>query len=310
MGWSERHDGAGASTELVGQMFTGDCVRMFIVTTDVPPDVICFDPTAILGDNDGATPLPGYGSQHPRNNGLFLFRYSAVGDPPNLHVTAYYRNAVIGPVDPQFFGQSGDWFEEVDSLPIAKQIPTVVTMGGEPPVGPPTPPTIIRPWQFEEFGVQFTSRQHTMSVNVGGNIGSAIAAMDDQNNRIHRINTRAYRFKAGGYNEIMPEVWVVNYHWFFDSGTLYDDSLAVFNAPGSKIAIPPFVVGNAPPDDVNHPGAVTSLGKPGARYLRLPYHKRLIVPNPDENPESRPQFPHYLPYVYEPDGWLQLVGLA
>ena len=311
MGWYENNEGAGAAIELVGQSFNGSTDRLFIVTNDVPADVVVSNPEAILGGADGATPLPGYGSTHPRNVGFVLFRYSAVASPPNVFVTASYRNPVIGPISPEFFGQSGDWYEAADSLPSAKQKVTVVSMGGEPPVGPPEPPVTIRPWVFESFDIQYTSRQHTMSVNIGGNIGSAITAMDAQNNRIHRINDRCYRFKAGAYNEISPDTWVVDYHWFYDSGTVYDDSLAPFYAPDSKVLFPFFIEGGAvAPDPEVHKGAVPALGRNGVRYLRLPYHKRLVVANADENPESKPTFPHFLPYVYEPNGWQSLVGLA
>lgn len=304
MGWSERHDGADANGELTGQVIASDTVRKFIITTDLYPDVVSANPTSVLGGDDGATPLPGYGSSHPRLVGARLTRYAVSGAPPNLLATAYYKfSGTIQPDDPEFFGQSGDWMEFEYDLPIAKRRTRIVSMGGELPVQ-----QTIKPFEFESVTIKQTLREHTMSVNIGGLIGDAIAAMDDQNNKIHRINGRPYRFQAGGYNEIRTGVWLVNYKWLYDSGTLYDDSLEDLYQPASDICFPFFIIGGAPPSP-EHPGAVSSLGRTGIKYLRLPHHKRLIAPNPDGNPESYPLFPHALPFVYEPNGWQSLVGL-
>ena len=305
MGWTERHDGASASGQTAGQIITADSVRMFVVTTDLYPDVVSSQPTAVLGGDDGATPLPGYGSAHPRTPGAFLFRYSVTGAPPNLFATAYYKfSGIVEPQDPEFFGQSGDWMEYEYDLPIARRVRRIVSLGGNLPQA-----REVMPFEFDSVKIKQTLRQHTMSVNIGGQIGDAITAMDDQNNKIHLLNGRPYRFQAGGYNEIRTATWVVNYQWIYDSGTLYDDSLEDLYYPASDICFPFFIIGGQPPSP-EHPGARSELGQNGVKYLRLPHHKRVIVPNPDGNPESYPLFPHALPFVYEPNGWQNLVGIG
>lgn len=309
MGWAEHHDGAGATGEYTRSgPQRASTQRLFIVTTDVPPDVVVADPTAILGDTDGATPLPDYGSAHPRLTNLVLRTYSTSGEPPNMRVVAQYGLNdidILNPEDPEFFTQSGDWFDEFDSIPNARKKNTLTNSNGQGPL------QTIQLWDFETppMEVLYTSRQHTMTVNVGGLIGNAIAAMDNQNNHLHLILGRYYRFKAGGYNEISHNVWTVNYQWFFDSGTEYDDSLAVFYGPTSPIAIPPFVTGGQGPS-LDHPGAVAALGRTGAKYLRLPYHKRLIAPARSGVAADYPLFPHHLPYFRDPTGWQELVGLT
>jgi hypothetical protein len=304
MGWTERHDGAPALGELAAQgIIRARIERRFIVTTDLEPSQVISGPQLILGGSDGLTGLPPYGSPHPNFGGAVVQAYAAVGNPPNIEVTAYYGYGDIDPVSPEFYSQSGDWFEETDSLPIARHETSIVTSGGELPTQQQ-----IRSWQFDSMDTLYTSRQHTISVNVGGMIGDAINAMDEQNNRIHKIGGRWYRFKAAGYNEVRLGVWVCNYQWFYDGGTLYDESLADFYQPSSDLAIPFFVIGGAAPSP-EHPGAVTMLGRSGVKYLRLPYHKRLIVPNPDGNPDSYPKFPHFLPYVVDENGWQNLIGL-
>lgn len=306
MGWVEQHDGAQASADMVGQGIIRSVIdRRFIVTTDgLNPAQVVGSPQFIFGGDDGATGLPPYGSVHPNFPGAVLMNYTAVGDPPNMRVTAYYRYGDIDPVSPEFYGQSGDWFEESDKLPVSEIETSIVTYstGGQPTEQQ------IKAWRFSDFDVLYTSRQHTISVNVGGLIGDAIAAMDLQNNRIHKIGGRFYRFKAGGYNEVRLGVWVVNYQWFYESGVLYDESLDVYYQPTSPMRIPPFVEGGAEPSP-DHPGAVTSLGETGTKYLRLPFHKRLIVPNPSGNPADPPLFPHFLPYRVDETGYQELIGL-
>jgi len=320
MGWIERHDGVTAQGDLGGNpsqaILIGSVERAFIVTTDVTPDVIISNPSSILGGADGVTPLPAYGTPHPRVVGAVLRSYVAQGAPPNVNVRAMYTAGNIDPLGEEFFGQSGDFFEESDTLPAARKDTYVVNNGGEVPPGggPPTPPVRFPYWNIAdapEIKVIYTSRQHTMSVNVGGLIGDTITAMDNQNNRLHRINGRYYRFKAGGYTEIRSGIWLVNYQFFYDSGTLYDPSLSAFDQPFSRLAIPqPITGGPGPGDPVLHPGANPLLGRTGVQYMRLPYHKRLIVAADPDNPAARPQFPHFLPYFVDPNGWQELVGLT
>lgn len=307
MGWMERHDGVPAQGEIIGvpAVLRARAERRFIIDNDnITAAQVISGPQFIMGGVDGATPLPGYGSVHPQISGAVLRNYSATGDPPNVHATAYYSYGDIDPISPEFYGQSGDWFEEADKLPLAQIETTISTysVGGAPVEQQ------VKTWKFDSFDSIYTSRQHTISVNIGGLIGDAIAAMDRQNNRIHQIGSRYYRFKAGGYKEIRLGVWVVNYHWFYESGTLYDSSLDAYYTPTSPMRIPPPIVGAAAADPA-HPGAVTILGDAGEQYLRLPFHKRLIVPNPSGNPSDPPLFPHFLPYRVDANGHQELIGL-
>lgn len=317
MGWTERNDGTQAAAELSGAAgfatirFSGE--RHFIITSDMPADAVVSYPESILGGPDGATPLPSIGSAHPRFPGAVLRYYTAVCDPPNVHLRAHYTYGDIDPVNPEFFGQSGDFFDESDEIPYAEKRSAIVSMGDIPPGGGPPQVVSIDVWRWGDSEVPprrviYNSRQHTMSVNVGGLIGDAIAAMDEQNNAIHKINGRYYRFKAGTYSEVREDVWVVNYHWFYDSGTFYDSSLDAFLATDSRTAIPNPITGGAGPS-AEHPGARPEFGRTGVQYIRLPYHKRLIAPNPSGDPSDRPLFPHFMPYRVDEDGWQNLVGL-
>lgn len=303
MGWTEHHDGATTSGDLVGLSVNQSVDRLFIVEGDLYPDVVISAPGSVLGGPDGATPLPLYGSSHPRIPGINLFRYTVTGQPPLLRVVAQYRTPQVSPVDPEFFSQSGDWNTVQDELPMARRVRKLVTVGGDVQTQQE-----IWPFEFGNIVLESSIRQHRMSVNIGGLIGDAVNAMDNQNGHIHVLNGSPYLFKAGGFNEIRPSTWVVNYIWEKDSGTPYDQSMEDLYQPNSDIVLPFFVVGGAPPSP-EHPGAVTSLGRNGVKYLRLPFHRRLIAPNPSGDPEAYPLFPHVLPYVFDPNGWQELVGL-
>jgi hypothetical protein len=131
-----------------------------------------------------------------------------------------------------------------------------------------------------------------------------------QNNKIHKIGDRAYRFKAGRLHQTERTAWETVYTWIEDAGTLAPlGILGSFTYPANG---GPVTVG--PPADERQiyvPPRLTNqllqqiTGLADTRqYVRSPFHQIGF----ELTTGMVPQFWQHCPYEVEANGWQQLPG--
>lgn len=283
MSWLRDGDGSAADGNGLG---VTSITERYVVVGQVEPAAVVSDPTAYIGGMAGSTaPLPDYGSVHPVYPGLRLRTWSAQSSNANVFAVATYNNATAI-FEPEWFSRSGGYQTETFTFPYARRIRhTIPTAGGTTPVDQDL-------WKIETVSVRQTVRRNEINVNVGGAIGDAVEAMDLQNNKIHIINGRAYRFEAGSFYETRPNTWIVNYAWIYESGIYWNDTL---QSDG----------------DLQFPDAVDGLDTSpigGTVFVAPPFYAVDAIPQP-AGPEFPPTFRRRLEYPIEEDGYLTLVGL-
>jgi hypothetical protein len=137
-----------------------------------------------------------------------------------------------------------------------------------------------------------------------------------QNNKIHKIGDRAYRFKAGRCHQTERTAWETTYTWIEDPGTPPPlGLLGAFSYPGNgggNQYAGPVPVGN-PIDERNIyvppklgnllAQQIAGLNDP-RQYVRSPFHQIGFELTKD----MVPQFWQHCPYEVEANGWQSLPG--
>lgn len=283
-------DGDGRSAEGNGLGVTAITER-YVVVGQVDPAALAADPTAYIGGMAGElAPLPDYGTPHPNFPGIRLRTWSVSNGNGNTFATASYSlgSAVF---EPEFFSRSGGYQTENWTFPYARRVRYTVPSQSGASVGFEQVNQDL--WKLETVSVRQTVRRNEIVVNIGGLIGDAVKAMDNQNNRIHIINGVAYRFEAGAFYESRPNVWVVHYAWIYESGIFWNNTLQ----SDLDVVFPPSITGLQTAPTVVSP-----------TFIAPPFYSIDAIPNPD-SPENPPTFRPRLEYTLDASGYQQLVGL-
>lgn len=147
-------------------------------------------------------------------------------------------------------------------------------------------------WDIETLTV--TEQRQIFTLRVGSafltkdDAYNAVAACASQQNKIHTIKGRQYRYTTSYANQIGSEKeWEIVHEWEYDAGTPTPPSPRI--ADPSKISMPPFVSGSP-------------------SLIRLPFERLLAysAANPKTTP---PVFYGVWPFVFEPNGWQSLPGV-
>ncbi len=290
MGWVETELQPDASCEVGGN---GQASRLFIVFgVEYSPVTVAAEPTTIIGGISGSEPLPALNSPHPIKAAWKLDRYDVRKDGITLEARALYsldgRFRFPSPPDPQTAGEVR-YGSAVESY---KQIMPYATrhlvVQGSPPdlVGPPLTQYT---WKLREANILESRRRRLWSVVLTtAQVEPCEVAMDAQNNKLHVLNGRRYRFEAGPITSSgnRDKPYKCEYSWCTDSGTFAPG----YQSPDYKFPLGTF--GSFPDGNV---------------YQRPPFHDFVVRESDDAS--IAPEFNLYVPYDDEPSGWTTLVGL-
>lgn len=288
MSWIKDGDGSTAEGNGIGVTSITETYWLF---GPVDPEAVAASPTDFIGGMAGQTgPLPAYGSPHPNYTALRLRNWSVRRINNNAVAVATYSigSAIF---ERDWYSWNGGFQTEELAFPYARRYR--YTIPGYSTDNISYLPVDRDAWAVETVNVRFTVRRNEIPVNIGGEIGPAVKAMEEQNNAIHIINGTAYRFEAGAYYETRPGVWIVNYAWIYESGIRWNSTLE----SDADVVFPPRVG-----------GLLTAPNAAPNSFLIPPFYEVDAIPNPD-TPEDPPTFRLRLPYAYVPNGHLSLIGL-
>jgi hypothetical protein len=246
-------------------------------------------------------PLLAYNTSHPDHNAAILDSYDVSRDGTELLVTANFSSdrsyTFREQVDPYatspFRGWAGSVTTETVKIPFSRRAQVEVTSG--------TTTDTVDYWELQEIDVLTAMRVHRRDVVVT-DIEAAIAAMEAQHNKLHRIpnqtNGRWYRFESGGYEQGEGGVatkWIVHYSWIYDPG----HTSVAFNLGNDDIDLPPTTF-----------SALVPAMYPGVEWLRPPFHQVIPIPFGVGQPFY---YDLLLPYDVggtNGNGWTTLPGLT
>lgn len=119
-------------------------------------------------------------------------------------------------------------------------------------------------------------------------------AIGDQNDKLHKIGNRWYRFTIGDVREVSRNVWDAVYTWEFDPGTP-----DLFPPPTSALVYP------------WHIASQINGFTPDRLWARPPYHSLRAIPQFDNDIPIAPIMEAIPEYDYfTPNGWQLLPGVT
>lgn len=253
------------------------------------------DPASIL--NEQGFGLPGVGTTW---EGMRLDRYDVrplgkVFDVTGLH-SSDRRFAGSPPVDPaheEFRSRSGSYRTELIEIPWAQYQETKLAVPG--PAGQPPTLVDVNGFAFASQMVKHTFQEIIYRVTLAGEDAvQAFQAIEDQHDKLHKINGRWYLFQGGDYNEVAPGKWEFQYQWMRDPGT---PQVAPLDSS--------HVVNVYPPKN-----KVWPVGS-GIEWARPPFYELVISPAESGDPTDPPVFEALLHHDdTDPLGWSTLPGFS
>lgn len=224
-----------------------------------------------LPENDA---LPDYGDELNGFSGCTLEQYIVEGNGLVVDVQAKYASGgiTIFPAPELNGAWQGSFQTEVFQLPFAIIKRSFVPGNPSPdaPPGSPIPRVQVNDWSFEEQPVFQTIVRHSRKAIIPVNLANAIETIAEQNNKLHRIGSRWYRFEAGDYRRYDNARYEFTYSFIYDSG--------MRNTYTARAAPPPTDPGGGPspvapqyampPNTASHPVPTVY---PGRVWTRPPF---------------------------------------
>lgn len=314
--------------EIISDGFgTSEATRFYTVWNASPSAVVSSPANVLRGENsDGLPtnePLPDYRSQFPGVAGLELIAYQVQGNGIVLDVQARYATGGITIFPPPDLSTAwtGSFQTEEFTIPFAllkaSKVPGIPSPNAPP--GTPIPQVEVLDWAFDEQPIYQTVVRHSRKARVVVDLAAAIDIIAEQNNKLHKIGNRWYRFEAGDYQPYDATRYEFTYSFVFDSGTQ-----AITTSEGGPPATDPgggpSLVRSymMPPSDKPHPVAQVY---PNFLFTRPPFCNVFVFrgrgsPSGPQQGSAEPVFVAFCNYDIsygiggEPGlGWLRLPGI-
>lgn len=247
--------------------------------------------------------IPVHGEVHPDNNQLFARDIIASGMGQHSLVTVKYVEAPfinysIPPVnqyEESFVGVDTTFEDRQVDIPLFQQTKVVLSTSAG------VDEKLIWQRRKDVLPLQYTTPilrmdvSFTASTQGSFNIAVAIASViNAQNDKIHTINGRDYRFKCEGVNQRGEGEYKATYRWYEDLGVpnkLPAGGGQVFGSPYIRL------VGN-------------TLYPVYSEELILPPFSAVRIDANADSPELEPIVSFFELYEREPQGYLTLPGIA
>lgn len=295
MSWVEAKDQSSARGSATVRTYS----RRFIIDAQVSEGAILKTPSDILGGDSGSEPLPNYADPFPSDGAARLDNISLSNTGSHWLASFDYSTDGRGELppirDPEnevgVIDFSGSFQTESVDIPYAALVSVAFP-------GDVNASIVDRVWDILSLGVTVTRERLNYRVVIKNDIAGAIAAMADQNNKLHNLSGRWMRFEAGDYRRVkktdVATFWELDYSWIGERGIRYANFPSEVDGVNILYPFGPY------------PGPLTGL--PGDWVL--PPHHYLIPLRAEGGATEPPEFQWILPYEPDANGWQSLKGLS
>lgn len=297
---------------------TAEVTRFFRAWNVTPTQVVSAPTTVLRGENtDGLPsndPLPEYKSQFEGMAGVELVSYQVQGNGIVVDIQAKYASGGITIFPPPNLDTAwvGSFQTEQFVIPFAVLKRSYVPGVPDPSAPPntPVPRVEVDDWAFDEQPIFQTVVRHQRKARIETNLATAIDIIAEQNNKLHKIGSRWYRFEAGDYKPYDATKYEFSYSFVYDSGT-QAVTTSTTNPQASSLYI-------MPTNSFRHP--IQQI-YPLRTFTRPPFCNIFAVrgpgsPSGPESGQAEPEFVAFCNYDMsvgaggQPGlGWLQLPGI-
>ena len=298
MGWVENTLDVGAS---VDEKSAGQTDRVFLFNSPgIDPVQVARRPETFLGgdvDGSGSQPLPARGSEHPIYRSFRLDRYDVQQSGIVTTARALYssdsrfRYPNITPEPEVGEVRYGSGRAEVTvSMPLI--VAKLVVQALPPQFS--GPPQAFTQYALDFLDITEARRKRMWTVLLATDeVQDAEDRMDEQDNRLHQILGRWYRFQAA---DIVPSgnadfPYQATYTWWTDPGT--PDTTSTNDRLPAHVKLPPTWTSGL-------------SGIPGS-FFRPPFYEFVATSNNDAT--VAPVIGVMCPYLRDDTGWQSLIGL-
>lgn len=228
--------------------------------------------------------VPPHNSPHPEHSDAKLdaHRIAEAEDGRSSLVTALYSTdgsfraaPTIDPRDPEYKPFSATFSLVQTPIPFAYKQTLQV----------PGNATKKDVWAIQSVEIQETIGIYSVQFAYPFFDGSISRILREQNNKLHLIEGKYYRFTVGNVTPVEKNLWTYEYSWRGDDGTRR------FTGALSGVAVLP-------------PANKTWQGE---QYVRPPFHGLVAVPDAAD-PTVQPEFREFLSFEIDDDGYESLPG--